>query len=170
MNFNYLLDLVLNLNVCWQGCIVTMRNKYLFQGVLCIICILAVLGKANAESNVSVSDGYIKASIPGSDVSAAYMTIANKHDKDITLQKITSSISDQIEMHEHTMADGMMRMRKVDNIIIAANSSVKLQPSGLHLMIFSLKQQLHENDVKTLTLHFSNLTKVNIQLPVSRYK
>ena len=68
------------------------------------------------------------------------------------------------------MADGMMRMREVGEIVIKANSKVVLQPSGLHLMIFSLKQQITDKDVIPLTLYFANGTEVKIQLPVLKYK
>lgn len=129
-----------------------------------------MVSHVHATSDVTVADGYIKASIPGSNITAAYMTIKNDSDKEITLQKISSTISDRIEIHEHTMANGMMRMREVGEITIKANSSVVLQPSGLHLMIFSLKKQITEKNVIPLTLYFSHETKINIQLPVSRYK
>lgn len=123
-----------------------------------------------ATTDVTVSEGYIKASIPGSSITAAYMTISNAGNKAITLQKISSTISDRIEIHEHSMSDGMMRMRQVTEITIDANNEVVLQPSGLHLMIFSLKQKVTDKDVIPLTLYFSNKTKINIQLPVYRYK
>ena len=116
-----------------------------------------------------MTDGYIKASIPGSDVTAAYMTISNATNKAITLQKISSTISDRVEIHEHSMSNGMMRMREVGQITIDANSKVVLQPSSLHLMIFSIKQKITEKDVIPFTLYFSNETKINIQLPVYRY-
>ncbi len=123
-----------------------------------------------AASTISVNDGYVKASIPGSDVTAAYMTLRNTSNKAITLQKVSSTVSDRIEIHEHSMSDGMMRMREVGEITIKANSEVVLQPSGLHLMIFSLKQQITDKDVIALTLYFSNDTEVKIQLPVLKYK
>jgi copper(I)-binding protein len=123
-----------------------------------------------AAKTITVSDGYVKASIPGSDVTASYMTLRNTSNKAITLQKVSSTVSDRIEIHEHSMADGMMRMRKVGEITIKANSTVVLQPSGLHLMIFSLKQPIKEKSVMPLTLYFSNDTEVKIQLPVLKYK
>lgn len=123
-----------------------------------------------AAKTITVNDGYVKASIPGSDVTASYMTLRNTSNKAITLQKVSSTVSDRIEIHEHSMADGMMRMRKVGEITIKANSTVVLQPSGLHLMIFSLKQPIKEKSVMPLTLYFSNDTEVKIQLPVLKYK
>ena len=137
---------------------------------ICFVLAVTIVSHAHAASEVTVDDGYIRASIPGTNVTAAYMTINNNSDKAVTLQKVSSSISDRIEIHEHSMADGMMRMNEVAEININARSKVTLQPSGLHLMIFSVKQKITEQDVVTLTLHFSNKTKVNIQLPVYRYK
>lgn len=150
-----------------------MNNKYFKHFFIVFIFLFTTISNVSAHGSpnkVTITDGYIKASIPGSDITASYMTINNDSDKVITLQKVTSSISDRIEIHEHTMVNDMMRMRQVDNITIDANSHVLLQPSGLHLMIFSLKQQLKESSTVTFTLHFSNDTKINIQLPVYRYK
>lgn len=132
--------------------------------------LFSMVNLANATSLITVTDGYIKASIPGSEVTAAYVTLKNSSDKPITLLKVSSPISNRIEMHEHTMSDGMMRMRQVANIKVNANSEVVLQPMGLHLMIFSLKQQISEKDVIPVTLYFTNETELNIQLPVYRYK
>ena len=147
-----------------------MKNNHYRKLFIMFTLFIGMITNAYATGEVTVSDGYIKASIPGSDITAAYMTISNASNKALTLQNITSTISDRIEIHEHSMADGMMRMREVGKITIDAGSEVVLQPSGLHLMIFSLKQQVTENDIIPLTLYFSNKTKINIQLPVYRYK
>jgi copper(I)-binding protein len=147
-----------------------MKNIFSRKTFILLISLFSMVGYVNASSTITVTDGYIKASIPGSDITAAFMTLNNTGDKAITLTRITGSISDRIEIHEHSMADGMMRMRQVDSITLKANSSVVLQPSGLHLMVFSIKQQLTEQDVISLTLTFSNDTEVKIQLPVRKYK
>jgi len=147
-----------------------MKNIHYKQFFIFFVFLFSTVVHADAVNKITISDGYIKASIPGSDITAAYMTINNNSDKAITLQKITSSISDQIEIHQHSMADGMMQMRQVDDVTIKANSSVVLQPSGLHLMIFALKQQITEKEMISLTLFFSNDTNINIQLPVQLYK
>ena len=132
--------------------------------------LLGIVNHAYATSKITVAEGYVKASIPGSNVTAAFMTISNTSDKAITLQKVSSTISDRVEIHEHSMTNGMMRMREVGEITINAHSKVVLQPSGLHLMIFSVKQPIIEKNVIPLTLYFSNKTNINIQLPVYRYK
>jgi copper(I)-binding protein len=147
-----------------------MKNIHYRQFFFLLALLLGLTNNSYATSMISVENGYIKANIPGSDITAAYMTLKNTGDKAITLQKINSTISDRIEIHEHSMANGMMRMREVGEIVVDANSQVVLQPSGLHLMIFSLKEQLTEPNVIPLTLTFTNGSKLNIQLPVYRYK
>ena len=147
-----------------------MRNIHYRKVGIFFTLLFGMITNVYATSPITVTDGYIKASIPGSDITAAYMTISNTGDKAITLQEVSSTISDRIEIHEHSMADGMMRMREVGEITIKAHSKVILQPSGLHLMIFSLKHPMKEKSVIPLTLKFSNKTNINIQLPVYRFK
>jgi copper(I)-binding protein len=147
-----------------------MRNIHYRKVAIFCTLLFAMLSNVYAANTITISDGYVKASIPGSNVTASYMTLRNTSNKAITLQKVSSTVSDRIEIHEHSMADGMMRMREVGEITIKANSEVVLQPSGLHLMIFSLKQQITDKDVIALTLYFSNDTEVKIQLPVLKYK
>ena len=147
-----------------------MRNIHYKKVGIFFTLLLGMISNVYAINPITVTDGYIKASIPGSDVTAAYMTISNATNKAITLQKISSTISDRVEIHEHSMSNGMMRMREVGQITIDANSKVVLQPSSLHLMIFSIKQKITEKDVIPFTLYFSNETKINIQLPVYQYK
>ena len=147
-----------------------MRNIHYRKVAIFCTLLFAMLSNVYAANTITISDGYVKASIPGSNVTASYMTLRNTSNKAITLQKVSSTVSDRIEIHEHSMADGMMRMREVSEITIKANSEVVLQPSGLHLMIFSLKQQITDKDVIALTLYFSNDTEVKIQLPVLKYK
>ena len=147
-----------------------MRNIHYTKVAIFCTLLFAMMSNVYAAKTITVNDGYVKASIPGSNVTASYMTLRNTSNKAITLQKVSSTVSDRIEIHEHSMADGMMRMREVGEITIKANSTVVLQPSGLHLMIFSLKQPIKEKSVMPLTLYFSNDTEVKIQLPVLKYK
>lgn len=147
-----------------------MRNIHYRKVAIFCTLLFAMMSNVYAAKTITVNDGYVKASIPGSNVTASYMTLRNTSNKAITLQKVSSTVSDRIEIHEHSMADGIMRMREVGEITIKANSTVVLQPSGLHLMIFSLKQPIKEKSVMPLTLYFSNDTEVKIQLPVLKYK
>lgn len=144
-------------------------SKFLILPSLLLSLLLVMFNVAHANNDISITGGYVKESIPGNNITAAYMTINNNSDEALTLEKITNTNAGSVEMHEHTMAEGMMRMRQVKSITIAANSKVVLQPSGLHLMLFSVQQPFTKNQVATFTLYFSNKTKITMQLPVYKY-
>ena len=150
-----------------------MKNNYLLS--LLLLCVFACsfvcfYGVANSipvhkNSTISVEQAYIRATIPGTSISSSYMVIENKGEKTVTLLGASSTVSPRIEIHQHTMLDGMMRMRKLDSIDIKPKERVKLQPSGLHLMLFDVKPLNAQEEVE-LMLNFSNNESVAVQAPV----
>lgn len=123
-----------------------------------------------AENTVVVSDSYIRETIPGTVITSAYMTLDNSQLKEVVLTGVTSSISERIEIHEHTLDNGMMKMRQRDNITIPAQSTVNLKPGGLHLMIFDFKKPLIKDQVIPITLHFLSGKHIDITMTVKTLK
>ena len=151
-----------------------MKNNYLY--LLLLLCTCSFFGMANELSDekttleqkllISVEQAYIRSSIPGTTITSSYMRIENKGEKAVTLLGASSKISPRIEIHQHTMSDGMMRMRQLDSIDINARQHIVLQPSGLHLMFFDVKPPLQAQQKIELTLNFLNMAPVIIQVPV----
>ena len=131
---------------------------------------LSVLSTGVNTQLITVEGGYVRETIPGTVISSAYMTITNTSDQQLILTGATSDRSPRIEIHEHTMSGGMMRMRQKQSIVINAKESVVLQPSGLHLMIFDLPRPLQQDEVMPFTLHFTGTNGVNVRLPVQGIK
>lgn len=117
-----------------------------------------------------IEQGYIRETIPGTTISAAYLTLNNTSNKDITLIGITSEVSEHIELHNHEMNNGLMQMRQVNHIVIPANEQVVLQPSGLHIMIFNLEKGLKSNEKVNVNLQFLHAKSKEIVLPVRSIK
>lgn len=135
-----------------------------------LVCSLLFCLPIFANNNITITSGYVRESIPGSSVTAAYFTIENLSKKPLLLVKLSADFSDKIELHEHKMADGLMRMREVDGINIPAQSNVVLQPYGYHVMIFDLKHPLKNGEEAQLTLYFEDTPPFNVKLPVYRKK
>lgn len=119
---------------------------------------------------VKVSGGYIRETIPGTVISSAYMRIKNSANEGMLLVGASSNVSPRIEIHEHVMNDGMMRMQQRPSLIIDAESEVILKPSGYHLMMFELTQPLKDGELVWLTLHFADHDDHQIQIPVKSIK
>ena len=122
------------------------------------------------NSNIIIEAPYVRASIPGTSLTSAYMSIENKNNEALILTGVTSLLSDRIEIHQHTMSDGMMKMRKVEQLVIEGQSSVVLQPMGYHLMIFNVKKALLPEEDVSLTLHFKQQKDIVITIPVRSIK
>jgi len=152
-----------------------MKINYLYLVLLAIYAcsLVSVASELSGQETeqvkntpISVEGAYIRSSIPGTTITSSYMKIENKGEKTVTLLGASSKISPQIEIHQHSMVDGMMRMRQVDSIDITAKQRIVLQPSGLHLMLFDIKKPLQEQQKVELILNFSNKPPVIIQVPV----
>ena len=127
--------------------------------------------EASAESTkIVVENSYARESIPGTTISSAYMTLNNLADKKIRLIAASSAVSDRIEIHQHTMDNGMMRMRQVDAVEISAKGAVIFQPSGFHLMLFDVKRALKAKESIIITLHFDDNSSVDVNYNVKGIK
>jgi len=122
------------------------------------------------QQPITISQPYARETIPGTHISSAYMLIKNNSTTDRKLIAISSNISPRIEMHQHLMANGMMKMRKISAITIPAQQHVVLQPAGLHLMIFDLKKPLISTQIVKMTLHFDDKSTMIVQVPVVSLK
>ncbi len=103
---------------------------------------------------VAISDAWVRATNPGQEVGAAYMTFLSK--QDITLMSIESSVTDSVEIHNMTMENGVMKMRMLENLALKAGEPYKLAPGGFHLMLFDLKKPLTVGEQVSFTLHFKS--------------
>ncbi|TRX53480.1 copper chaperone PCu(A)C [Thalassomonas sp. M1454] len=142
-----------------------MKNNFILTFLLSVLFSSSVLA-----SEISISEQYVRETIPGTTISSAYMLIKNTGDKDVALKSITSPVSARIELHEHLMADGMMQMQQVESIIVKANDKTVLQPHGYHVMIFNLDEPLMAGSSIDMALKFDNGKTVNIKVPVQGLK
>lgn len=143
------------------------KTAVLKIGVVCSCLVLSIQAMAG---NVEIENGYVRATIPGTSVSSAYMDIVNHTAKDLLLIGASSQVSDRVEIHQHIMEDGMMKMRQRDSLVVNAGETVILRPASYHLMIFNLTSPLSPKDNISLTLHFQDADDVEISLPVKSIK
>jgi copper(I)-binding protein len=101
-------------------------------------------------ANVSVSDAWARATMPGQKVSAAYMKLTA--DADVRLVAASSPAVPRVEVHEMKMDGDVMRMREVKAIDLPRGKTVSLEPGGLHIMLMNLGKPIAAGEVIPLTL------------------
>jgi|GEM_PF-1934749 len=108
--------------------------------------------------SIHIFDSYAFATAASAKSGAAFMVIENLSNKDDALIEAQSDVAEITEIHENLIDpdDGMMMMRKVKRIDIAASGAVALTPTGYHIMLINLKQPLKEKEVFQVTLKFES--------------
>ncbi|UTW04467.1 copper chaperone PCu(A)C [Amphritea atlantica] len=133
-----------------------------------LITLVATLTlSASVFAEISVDHPYVRAVPPGQPNSAAFMTLKNNGDKEVSLVSASTSVAEVAELHAHTHEGGMMKMRRVAEMTIPANDQVELQPGGLHIMLIGLKQALVKDQTIDLTLNFSDGSSEKLDLNVT---
>lgn len=111
--------------------------------------LMAVSFAANAE--LEFTKQRVFATVPGIKVSSLYVTIQNTGRDDVSLVSAQSSVSKHAELHESSIKNSRMTMRKVDEIKIKAGENVVLQPNGKHIMLIGLHKRLKKGDKVSVT-------------------
>ena len=140
--------------------------KLHFQSLLAFV--LLMFSHFLFASEVTVDSPYVRAIPPGQTISAAFMTLKNTSDSPVDLVKASSDIARNVELHEHLHESGMMKMRQVAKISIAANSETALKPGGYHIMLIGLKKAIKPDDVIDITLSFSDGSEQVIKAEVKK--
>jgi copper(I)-binding protein len=102
------------------------------------------------SANVTVTDAWARATMPGQKVSGAYMTLQS--DVDARLVGASSPAIPRVEVHEMKMDGDVMRMREVKAIDLPRGKRVALEPGGLHIMLMNLPKPIAPGDAVPLTL------------------
>lgn len=129
--------------------------------VLSIVSIAAVFG-----ADVEIEGAYARASIPNVPNSAAFFVIKNNSDKDIAITSANSDIAEKNELHTHIKENQMLKMMKIEKLVVPAKSSLELKSGGDHVMLIGLKKELKAGDEISLELSFSDGDKKSIKVPV----
>lgn len=100
-------------------------------------------------------------------ISAAYFLISNFEEEPDTLISVQSDAARMVEVHEsYQQEDDMVGMREVPELEIPANSTVRLEQGGLHVMLIQLEQALTEGDEIELVLEFAIAGEQTLSVPV----
>lgn len=139
-------------------------NRRLFA-----LAAVALLGSsaAAASNTMVVSEAWARATPQGAPTGAAYLTITNRGRAPDRLVGADSPAARAVQVHEMSMAHGVMHMGEVKGgAAIAPGASLKLQPGGWHLMLIGLKAPLVAGARVPVTLRFEKAGAVKVVLPV----
>jgi copper(I)-binding protein len=137
------------------------RLKRSLAGFVLAACAMA----ASAADGPRVTNAWARATAPGVDVGAVYMTI----DGGATADRLVAGSTTRASMvHLHTVEeeDGVAKMRGIDAVDVPAGKRVELAPKGTHVMLMGLGKPLAAGETFPLTLKFEKAGELTVDVAV----
>ncbi len=117
------------------------------------------------KSGINVEGAWARPASEGR-ISAAYFLISNFENEPDVLLSVQSDVARNVEVHEsYEREEGMIGMREVPDLEIPAQSTVRFEQGGLHIMLIQLTRQLQDGDTFDLTLTFENHGDITVTVP-----
>lgn len=125
-----------------------------------------VISNLALAAELSVTEAWARATIPGMANGAGYASLANEQEQPLTLVKLESPASSKTELHTHQHDNGMMKMVHVPELTLAAGESLSMAPGSYHIMFFDLQQPFKVGDSVPVVMHFADGSRQQINLEV----
>jgi len=119
--------------------------------IVSALIVLALLTGAASAGQLIFHDAWSPLAPPGR-MMAGFVQIQNQGEAPVVLVDGHSEQFGRIEIHTMDMEDGVMRMRRLDQLSIAPGETVELAPGGLHLMLIQPLRQFEIGQVIDLEL------------------
>jgi copper(I)-binding protein len=117
---------------------------------------------------VVIEAPWTRATPGGAKVGGAYLKITNTGTEPDRLIGGTLPVAAEVEVHEMSMTDGVMKMRKLDKgLEIKPGETVELKPGGFHIMFTGLKSGLKQGEPIKGTLQFEKSGSVEVEYRVA---
>ena len=142
-----------------------MRLQFVLAIALTLGAVIAFSMTVRAGS-LEIDHAYAPVSIGAGKTGAVYFMIVNETETPDRLISAATPAARKAEIHNHLMQDGIMKMRKVDDLEIDAGGRVMFKPGGYHVMLFGLTEPLKEGGSIELELTFEKAGSMKLQVPV----
>ncbi len=127
----------------------------------CLLCLAAA-----AQAEVHASQAWARFTVPGMQSGGVFVRLENGRPADALIGGSTP-VAERVEIHEHIMQGGQMRMQAMPHgLPLPERSRTELKPGGHHIMLIGLKQPLAAGSRFPLTLKFRHAPAQTVQVEV----
>ncbi|WP_062380935.1 copper chaperone PCu(A)C [Demequina pelophila] len=131
-----------------------MHTRTRRAAALAVLALLPLAGCAGTDAASSeplaIADAWVKTAESG--MTAAFGTLTNSTDADITVTGASTPAAPMVELHD--VIDGTM-MEVDGGFTVPANGTLTLEPGALHLMLMKMTEPIIAGDDVAITLELS---------------
>jgi len=107
-----------------------------------------------AHAEVTVSDAWIRGTVPGQRATGAFMQLRSSGDA--SLVAVATPAAKAAEIHTMVQDNGVMKMRAIASLPLPAGKTVEMGPGGYHVMLLDLARPMKEGEIVAVTLTFAD--------------
>jgi hypothetical protein len=133
--------------------------------LLIALAAASTVGSTLAHAQVSVTEPWIRATVPGQKVAGGYMQL--KSERNVALVDASSPAAARVEIHEMAMEGNVMKMRAMTKLDLPAGRTVELKPGGYHIMFMEIKEPMKPGAQVPVTLVFEDGEKKRSSINVT---
>jgi copper(I)-binding protein len=128
----------------------------------------AMAGSATFKlGDLTVTSPWTRATPGGAKIAGGYLMITNNGTTPDRFVGAKSAEADQVEIHEMSMNDGVMKMRPVPiGVEIKPGETVEFKPGGYHLMFMDIRLPFKQGDAIKATLRFEKAGSLDVKFSV----
>ena len=141
--------------------------KPILRNFLTIISLqMATISIASSAEILTVSNPWVRATVPAQQVTGAFMTLTAA--ADLRLVAVSSPQAGMVEIQQMAMENNVMQMRALpDGLALPKGKAIELKPGGYHLMVMDLKRPMQQGAWLPLTLTVETKDKKRSTVVVS---
>lgn len=127
----------------------------------------AVEEPLHANQHMLASEPWARATPPGANTAAVYLTLTNTGEQDNLLKSVETPLAERVEIHESSVSQhGVHQMRWHKSLRLPAASTIHFAPGSYHLMLIGLKQPLKDGLEVPLQLDFGEGNFLSVRVPI----
>lgn len=113
---------------------------------------LLLTGCQRGPGSVEAKEAWLRLAPPERPM-AGYVLLRNGTARSLHCDRASSPDFGAIEIHRSLIENGMSRMLRDQVVTLPAGGEARLEPGGLHLMLFRPQRTLADGDRSAITLH-----------------
>ena len=114
-----------------------------------------------------LSDFWIKKVIANNNITAGYIKIENKNEKNERLISVESDFSTRTELHNMYIKNNIMIMKHLEEgVLIKSKSQLDLRPGSFHIMFIDLSKSLKKSKLQKVKFNFKNAGSIVVNMPI----
>lgn len=144
-------------------------SRHAFVAAVAAVAMLSASALAHdfSAGALKIDGPWARATPKGASIGGGYLKITNSGTSPDRLVGGASDASKRFEIHEMSMANGVMKMRPLaKGLEIKPGESVEFKPGGYHVMFVGLNKQLVKGETINATLQFEKAGKVPVKFTV----